>query len=59
MTGRRRARRAPDPDAATWTPADRAAIQQSRINAQSSRYQREAAVDRAFSRAAPAKEPKP
>lgn len=48
-----RRRRAPNPDAATWTPEDRQAIQQSRVNARSSRFQREAAAEKSFATASP------
>jgi len=50
-------RRAPNHDAATWSPEDRKAIQQSRVNAQSSRYQRETAIEKDAARARP-QEPK-
>lgn len=50
---KRRARRAPSADSQTWTPADRLAIQQSRINTHSSRYQREVAIEKAFAAARP------
>lgn len=33
------------------TPADRAAIRQARINSQSSRYQREVAIEKSFAAA--------
>jgi len=46
-------RRAPSADSLTWTAADRAAIQQSRVNAQSSRYQREVAIEKSFAAARP------
>lgn len=45
MATKPRRRRAPNPDAATWTPEDRKAIQQSRFNMQSSRHQRESAIE--------------
>jgi len=46
-------RRAPSADSLTWTPEDRKAIQQSRVNAQSSRYQREVAIEKSFAAARP------
>lgn len=46
-------RRAPNPDAATWTAADRAAIQQSRVNARSSRYQHDMATEKSIANASP------
>ena len=55
---KRRTRRALTADEQSLTPADRKAIQQFRINGQSSRYQREAAIEKAHSRAAPTKDPK-
>jgi len=48
-----RARRAPSADSQSLTQADRQAIQQSRINVQSSRYQRSAAIEKAFADARP------
>lgn len=58
MTARRRTRRAPSADWLAMTPADRDAVRQSRVNAQSSRYQRDKATELAYASAAPAKEPK-
>ena len=40
-------------DEQSLTPADRAAIQQARINTQSSRYQREVAIEKAHAAARP------
>jgi len=40
-------------DEQALTPADRAAIRQSRINTQSSRYQREVAIEKAHAAARP------
>jgi hypothetical protein len=53
-----RARRAPSADSQLLTPADRQAIQQSRINVQSSRYQRAAATEKAFAAARPKEQTK-
>jgi hypothetical protein len=39
-------------------PADRAAIRQARINSQSSRYQREVAIEKAFAAARPKEQTK-
>jgi hypothetical protein len=50
---KRRARRAPSAESQTWTPADRTAIQQSRVNAQSNRHQRAVAIEKAFASARP------
>lgn len=58
MTARRRTRRAPNPDAATWTAADRAAIQQGRFNAQSRRYHDDLRAIDSGAAAKPAKETK-
>jgi len=55
---KRRARRAPSADSQTWTPEDRKAIQQSRVNTQSSRYQREVAIEKAFAAARPKEQTK-
>ncbi|WP_170976635.1 hypothetical protein [Massilia sp. HP4] len=46
-------RRAPSADWLAMTPADREAVRQSRVNAQSSRYQRETAVEKSFANASP------
>jgi len=46
-------RRALTADEQALTPADRAAIRQSRINTQSSRYQREVAIEKAHAAARP------
>ena len=46
-------RRAPSADWLAMTPADRDAVRQSRVNAQSSRYQRENAVEKSFANASP------
>ena len=46
-------RRALTADEQSLTPADRAAIRLSRINAQSSRYQREVAIEKAHATARP------
>lgn len=40
-------------DEQALTPADRAAIRQARINSQSSRYQREVAIEKAHATARP------
>jgi hypothetical protein len=56
---KRRARRAPSADSQTWTPADRTAIQQSRVNVQSSRHQRAVAIEKAFAAARPTEPRKP
>lgn len=56
MTARRR--RAPSADWLAMTPADREAVRQSRVNAQSSRYQREVAIEKSAQRAVPVKETK-
>lgn len=40
-------------DELTLTPADRAAIRQARANTQSSRYQREVAIEKAYAAARP------
>lgn len=53
----KRARRAPSADWLAMTPADRAAVRQSRLNVQSSRYQREVAIEKDAQRARP-EEPK-
>jgi hypothetical protein len=45
--------RALSADEQALTPADRAAIRQARINAQSSRYQREVAIEKAHAAARP------
>ena len=46
-------RRALTADEQALTPADRAAIQQARINTQSSRYQREVSIEKAHAAARP------
>lgn len=46
-------RRALTVDEQSLTPADRAAIRQSRVNTQSSRYQREVAIEKAHAAARP------
>jgi hypothetical protein len=43
-------RRAPSADWLAMTPADRQAVRQSRANAQSSRYQRESAIEMSVAR---------
>lgn len=50
-------RRQPSADWLAMTPADREAVRQSRLNAQSSRYQREVAIEKDVQRARP-QEPK-
>lgn len=40
-------------DEQSLTPADRAAIRQARINSQSSRHQREVAIEKSFATARP------
>ena len=45
-------------DEQALTPADRAAIRQARINTQSSRYQREVAIEKAFAAARPKEQTK-
>ncbi len=50
---KRRARRAPSADSQTWTPEDRKAIQQSRVNFQSGRYLREVAIEKSWAAARP------
>lgn len=54
---KKRTRRAPSADWLAMTPADREAVRQSRANAQSSRYQREVAIEKDVQRARP-QEPK-
>lgn len=49
----KRTRRAPSADWLAMTPADREAVRQSRLNAQSSRYQREVAIEKDVQRARP------
>jgi hypothetical protein len=56
---KRRARRAPSADSQAWTPADRTAIQQSRVDVQSSRHQRAVAIEKAFAAARPTELRKP
>jgi len=56
---KRRTRRAPSADSQTWTPADRMAIEQSRVNVQSSRHQRVVAIEKAFAAARPTEPRKP
>jgi len=51
-------RRALTADEQSLTPADRAAIRQARINTQSSRYQREVAIEKAFAAARPKEQTK-
>lgn len=51
-------RRALTADEQSLTPADRAAIRQSRVNTQSSRYQREVAIEKAFAAARPKEQTK-
>jgi len=51
-------RRALTADEQSLTPSDRAAIRQSRINTQSSRYQREVAIEKAFAAARPKEQTK-
>jgi predicted Fe-S protein YdhL (DUF1289 family) len=46
-------RRAPSADWLAMTPADREAVRQSRLNTQSSRYQREVAIEKDSQRARP------
>jgi hypothetical protein len=53
-----RARRTPSADSQTWTPADRTAIQQSRVDVQSSRHQRAVAIEKAFAAARPKEQAK-
>lgn len=53
----KRARRAPSADWLAMTQADREAVRQSRLNTQSSRYQREVAIEKDAQRARP-QEPK-
>ncbi|WP_273035954.1 hypothetical protein [Massilia timonae] len=50
-------RRQPSADWLAMTPADREAVRQARLNAQSSRYQREVAIEKDVQRARP-QEPK-
>lgn len=50
---RTKKRRAPSADWLAMTPADREAVRQSRLNAQSSRYQREVAIEKDVQRARP------
>lgn len=50
---RTKKRRAPSADWLAMTPADRQAVRQSRLNAQSSRYQRENAAEKAYANASP------
>lgn len=50
---KKRTRRAPSADWLAMSPADREAVRQSRSNAQSSRYQRENAVEKSFANASP------
>lgn len=50
-------RRAPSADWLAMSPADRDAVRQGRANAQSSRYQRETAIEKDAQRARP-QEPK-
>ena len=45
-------------DEQALTPADRAAIRLSRANTQSSRYQREVAIEKAFAAASPKEQTK-
>lgn len=49
----KRTRRAPSADWLAMTPADREAVRQSRLNTQSSRYQREVAIEKDVQRARP------
>ena len=51
-------RRALTADEQALTPADRDAIRQARINTQSSRYQREVAIEKAFAAARPKEQTK-
>jgi len=51
-------RRALTADEQALTRADRAAIRQSRVNTQSSRYQREVAIEKAFAAARPKEQTK-
>lgn len=55
---KRRTYRAPSADWLAMTPADREAVRQSRVNARSSRFQRETAIEKDAQRAR-AQEPKP
>ena len=45
--------REPSGDSLTWTKEDRRAMRQSRANNQSSRYQREVAIEKAHAAARP------
>lgn len=58
MTARRRTRRSPSADWLAMTPADRDAVRQSRVNAQSSRYQRELGIEKSAQRAQPSEQKK-
>lgn len=49
----KRTRRAPSADWLAMTPADREAVRQSRLNAQSPRRQRENAAEKAYANASP------
>lgn len=49
----KRTRRAPSADWLAMTPADREAVRQSRLNAQSTRRQRENASEKAYANASP------
>lgn len=49
----KRTRRAPSADWLAMTPADREAVRRSRLNTQSSRYQREVAIEKDVQRARP------
>lgn len=50
---KKRTRRTPSADWLAMTPADRNAVRQSRVNAQSSRFQRENATEKAYATASP------
>lgn len=46
-------RRAPSAEWLAMTPADREAVRQSRVNAQSSRYQRDMVTEKSIANASP------